>query len=292
MTAAAPIGWSILVHGGAGDTPVSLDQIEGCERAADAAAVILAGGGSALDAVEHAVLALEDHPLLNAGTGAFLNEEGGIELDASIMAGDLRGGAVAALPPFAHPIAVARRVMEATRHVLLVGEGAARFAREQGFVPAPLEALVTEYARERWRAAQRRPEPFGGTVGAVARDVHGRVASATSTGGTIGKRVGRVGDSAILGAGTFADETLGACSTTGYGEAMIKVGLARWAVEALGRTSTPQDAANAALAMLKARTEGTGGLILVASDGRVARARSTRNMSWAAVVDGTRSSGS
>ena len=283
--------WSILVHGGAGDNPVSLDQIEGCERAADAAAVILAAGGTALDAVEKAVLMLEDNPLLNAGTGACLNEDGGIELDASIMTGDLRGGAVAALPPFGHPIAIARRVMEQTRHILLVGEGAARFALEQGFAPTTLEALVTTHQRQRWEAAKKKPEAFGGTVGAVARDQHGHVAAATSTGGMVGKRVGRVGDSAILGAGTYADDELGACSTTGYGEAMIRVGLARHAVEAL-RADDVTASAKGALGMLLRRTEGTGGVILVAKDGSIARARSTRAMSWASVADGTRSSGS
>lgn len=283
--------WSVLVHGGAGDNPVSLDQIEGCARAADCAAVVLAAGGSALDAVERAVLMLEDNPLLNAGNGACLNEDGGIELDASIMAGDLRGGAVAALPPFDHPIAIARRVMEQTRHVLLVGEGAARFAREQGFSPTTLEALVTSHQRQRWEAAKKKAETSGGTVGAVARDQHGHVAAATSTGGMVGKRVGRVGDSAILGAGTYADDALGACSTTGYGEAMIRVGLARYAVEALAVDDVTASA-KGALAMLLRRTEGTGGIILVGKDGNIARARSTRAMSWASVADGTRSSGS
>lgn len=283
--------WSILVHGGAGDSPVSLDQIEGCERAADAAAAILDAGGTALDAVEHAVRMLEDWPLLNAGTGACLNEDGAIELDASIMAGDLRGGAVAALPPFKNPIAIARRVMENTRHILLAGEGAARFARDEGFEPVPLSALVTEGQQRKWEAAKKKPSAHGGTVGAVAKDRHGHVAAATSTGGMVDKRVGRVGDSAILGAGTFADDELGACSTTGHGEAMMRVGLARYAVEGL-RNGDTELAAKGALAMLRSRTDGTGGVIVVGKDGSVARARTTLSMSWAAVVDGTRTSGS
>ena len=282
-----PATWSILVHGGAGDVPedrISL-HVTGCERAAAGGARILAVGGSALDAVQAAVEILEDDPLFNAGTGACLTADGLIELDAAIMDGrDLAAGAVCALPPFHHPIAIARKVMTATRHVLLAGEGAARFAREQGFVPAELESMITEHARKRL-------EQVRGTVGAVARDAAGHVAAATSTGGMVNKLAGRVGDSPLIGAGTYADDAAGACSTTGHGEAMIRVCLAKGAIDA-ARSSTAKDALEGVLLHVHQRTAQTGGAILVRADGSLGLARSTKTMSWAAATDdGSRPSG-
>jgi beta-aspartyl-peptidase (threonine type) len=148
-----PARWVILVHGGAGDLPAEklADHAAGCARAAEKGAEVLRAGGSAIDAVQAAVLALEDDPRFNAGTGACLNEEGSIELDASIMAGALRAGAVAALSPFKNPISIARTVLDAGRHVLYAGEGAARFARAHGFSPADPASMITEAARNKWQ---------------------------------------------------------------------------------------------------------------------------------------------
>lgn len=293
--AAGPSRWVILVHGGAGDVAAERlpRHVEGCERAAKAGAEVLAAGGSALDAVQRAVEVLEDDPVFNAGTGACLNTEGHIELDASIMSGDLRGGGVCALPPFTHPVAIARRVMEASPHVLLAGEGAARFAVAQGFSPADEASMITESARRRLHEVrtQRADQNWaGGTVGAVARDAHGHLAAATSTGGLVDKLVGRVGDSPVLGAGTYADDEAGACSTTGNGEAMLRVCLAKTIVEATRAGHTADDATRDALSLMHARTGGKAGAIALTRDGRIGLARTTRTMTWAAVnAEGTAS---
>lgn len=301
---AGPAAWSIVVHGGAGDVPPMAIRahVAGCERAAAEGAKVLAAGGSALDAVQRAVEALESDPLFNAGTGACLDADGHIALDASIMSGDdLRAGAVCALPAFEHPIAIARRVMEATPHVLLAAAGAARFAVAQGFQSADENAMITDAARRKWNAARAAgksegwaggdapppPSTSGGTVGAVARDTHGHVAAATSTGGMVNKLVGRVGDSPLIGAGTYADDEAGACSTTGHGEAMIRVCLAKTAVDALRpRTNAalaPEQTSREAIGLMHRRTAQTGGLIAVSHDGSIGLARTTRTMSWACV---------
>jgi beta-aspartyl-peptidase (threonine type) len=217
-------GFGVLVHGGAGHVPAERRprHVEGCARAARAGAEVLARGGSALDAVEVAVRALEDDPSFNAGTGACLNAEGRVEHDASIMNGaDLRAGAICALAAFKNPIAIARAVLDDGRHVLYAAEGARAFAAAHGFVEVDPESLVTEVARAAWEAAKRSGAAAGwagGTVGAVARDASGHVAAATSTGGTMNKRPGRVGDSPLIGAGCIADDESGAVSTTGHGE--------------------------------------------------------------------------
>jgi L-asparaginase / beta-aspartyl-peptidase len=295
---APPARWSVLVHGGAGDVPAERRALHvvGCEKAAKAAAEILAAGGSAVDAVQRAVEILEDDPLFNAGTGACFTEDGHLELDASIMDGNgLRGGGVCALPPFKNPIAIARRVMDEGRHVLYAAEGAARFALASGFERITEERMRTDNARGRWEAARARDATeswAGGTVGAVARDESGHVAAAASTGGMVNQRAGRIGDSPILGAGTFADDALGACSTTGHGEAMMRVCLAKSAVDALGAGLVPEDAARQSLVRMRTVTGQTGGLIVVASDGSLGLARGTRTMSWAAVSGGAAMSGS
>lgn len=287
----APCRWSILVHGGAGDVGAERlpAHVAGCERAAAAGAEVLAAGGTALDAVQRAVEVLEDDPVFNAGTGACLNEDGAIELDAALMEGTrLRAGGVCALSPFKNPIAIARRVLERSQHVLLAGEGAARFALAQGFERAEPESMITDHARTRLAAARARHAvegSAGGTVGAVARDERGQVAAATSTGGMVNKLVGRVGDSPLIGAGTYADDDAAACSTTGHGESMIRVCLAKTAVDA-ARSTSAEASMRASLAMLHARTGGTGGAILASRDGSLGLARTTRTMTWAAVMDG------
>jgi beta-aspartyl-peptidase (threonine type) len=281
--------WAVLVHGGAGDlaSDPAGEPIAGARLAAQAAAKVLRSGGSALDAVERAVLSLEDDPCFNAGTGACLNVEGLVELDAALMEGAaLRAGGVCAMPPFLHPIAIARAVLEDGRHTLYAAEGAERFARQHGFARVTSEALTTAAARARWVASQEgRPgeESRGGTVGAVARDVRGTVAAATSTGGLANKRPGRVGDSPLLGAGTYADDDSGACSATGAGEAIMRLSLAKTATDALRGRFHPEDAARAAVRVLATRVGGTGGVILVDRYGRLGLARNTSSMVWAAV---------
>ncbi len=291
---------TLIVHGGAGDLgpddPASsggLDapRLEGVRRACAAGWEILRGGGSALDAVEAAVRLLEDDPTFNAGTGATLTAAGEVELDASIMDGEsLRCGAVAAVRDVRNPIALARAVMERSEHVLLAGDGASAFAREVGIPPCENALLVTPRQRARWEAA-RRGGPAGtkhGTVGAVARDAAGHLAAATSTGGTSMKRPGRVGDTPLVGCGTYADDALAAVSCTGHGERIIQLTLARHAADLVGAGRSPMDAAREAVARLASRVRGTGGLIVIGPSGEPGFAHNTPVMSRAWVrADGT-----
>ena len=203
---------AIIVHGGAGTSPPSATSAcaRACARAAEAGDAVLDAGGSALDAVVAAVRVLEDDPEFNAGTGSALTRDGTVETDAAVMDGRTqRVGAVAAVPDLGNAVALARAVLDAGEHVILAGPAAWRFAREVGIAPAAPGSLVTraraQAARRRARAA-RRESHDGGTVGAVARDRDGHFAAATSTGGIVGKRAGRVGDSPIPGAGTWADD--------------------------------------------------------------------------------------
>ena len=294
--------WAVLVHGGAGDGAVvhAARLVAGCRAAVDSAAEVLRAGGTALDAVERAVALLEDDPSFNAGTGACLNEDGRIELDAAIMEGSkLRAGGVCALPPFVHPIAIARAVLEDRRHVLYAASGAERFAVDHGFTPASPEAMTTGSAREQWTRARAKAAggessgAGGGTVGAVARDARGTVAAATSTGGRLNKSAGRVGDSPIVGAGTYADDDAGACSATGEGEAVIRVCLAKSAIELLRGRAHPEEAARTVIRMMGQRLQAAGGVILVDRFGRLGLARNTNAMTWAAAgeIPGTNREG-
>ncbi|HEX6828096.1 MAG TPA: isoaspartyl peptidase/L-asparaginase, partial [Burkholderiales bacterium] len=231
--------YALAVHGGAGRWPEDRLEptLEGVRRAAQAARRILAAGGTALDAVVEAVAALEDDPLFNAGTGAALNAAGEAEMDAAVASGT-GFGAVAALAGVRNPVRVARKVMEETDHLLLAGEGARRFARAMGF--ASHDPVTAERRAEylKWREEgvapegdpplrlrgllERHPELAGGTVGAVARDRNGSLAAATSTGGLFHKLPGRVGDTPVPGAGTFASSQA-AASATGHGETILRV---------------------------------------------------------------------
>src|SRR5438105_11035824 len=230
---------TILVHGGAGADPGDgRDELRaGVAAAARAGWRALADGGRALDAVEAAVRALEDHPRFNAGRGAVLTSIGTIEMDASIMDGErLACGAVAAVSRVANPVTLARRVMEDDRHVLLVGDGAHAFARAVGLPDCDPTLLTTDRQRKRLAA---HVDDDAGTVGAVAIDRHGTIAAATSTGGMIGKRPGRVGDSALIGCGTYADSRRGGVSCTGSGEAIIRVVLAHVTLDHLAQDGDP-----------------------------------------------------
>jgi isoaspartyl peptidase/L-asparaginase-like protein (Ntn-hydrolase superfamily) len=270
--------FAIAVHGGAGNWPPESEEkaAAGVERAVAAGHAVLAAGGSALDAVQAAVIVLEDDPVFNAGRGAVLHEQGGVLHDAAIMRGaDRAAGAVAALQGIRNPVRAARAVLEEGRHVLLVGEPAGAFARAAGLETAP-DAWFRTAARE--RALERGLSSREGTVGAVARDARGGVAAATSTGGTNGKHPGRVGDSPLLAAGTWADDTTVAVSCTGDGEAIIRTALAHEVDALMRHAGLPLDTAcERALAGL-ASCGGTGGLIAVGATGGVAAPFTTAAM--------------
>ncbi len=280
-------GHALLVHGGAGDSSgTTLDgQIEACRRAVEAAKALLEAGASALDVVQRAVEVLEDDARLNSATGGALTSAGTLELDASIMRGsDLAAGAVCSLPPFSHPVAIARAVLEDGKHVLYSAEGAVTFARAHGFNPANPTDMITAEARVALASvlANRVDTSPKGTVGAVAIDRHGHVAAATSTGGITGKQPGRVGDSAIVGAGTYADDALGAASATGQGEGILRVALCHRTLVSLATAGTPAQAAFEGLGYMKERTGAVGGLIVIGRDGQIGWARSTPSMPYAA----------
>ena len=263
---------TLIVHGGAGADPAEgREELRaGVREAVLAGWTVLSAGGRALDAVEHAVRSLEAHPRFNAGRGAVLNTAGAIELDASIMEGDrLRAGAVGAVARIPHPVTLARRILEDGRHVLLVGEGALAFARQAGLPECDPAELITERQMRRYR------ERSAGTVGAVALDLDGTIAAATSTGGLAGQLPGRVGDSALIGCGTYAESTIGGVSLTGDGEAIIRVVLARRALDILKAVDDPTHAAQVALDVLVQEGKGQGGLILLDWRGRVGWAHST-----------------
>jgi beta-aspartyl-peptidase (threonine type) len=266
---------SIIVHGGAGADPgEGREELrDGMRRATLAGWQVLASGGRAVEAVEAAVRLLEDHPRFNAGRGSVLTADGTIETDASIMEGDrLRCGAVAAVSRIANPVTLARRVLDDGRHVLLAGAGALAFARALGLPECDPASLVTERQRRRWA---ERTATAHGTVGAAALDRHGTIAAATSTGGVAGKLPGRVGDSALIGCGTYADSTIGGVSCTGSGEAVIRVVLARRALDYLKEADDPAYAAQVAVDLLVEEGGGDGGLIIVDWRGRVGHAHST-----------------
>ena len=220
----------VVVHGGASEwyAGTGLGRAA-CTRAAQAGWDALAAGGSALDAVIAAVRVVEDDPACNAGTGAVLTSRGTLELDACVMDGaSLASGAVTVLPPFRHPIDVARAVLEDGRYHLLAGDGAAAFARARGFEPCDPQLMITPDRQAEFEGRGRFDR--GNTVGAVALDADGHLAAATSTGGMTGTDPGRVGDAPLVGGGTYADEHA-ACSCTGDGEAFARACAAFWTVE-------------------------------------------------------------
>jgi len=268
MTSRVP---ALIVHGGAGADPGGREELRaGMREAVLAGWRALAAGGTALDAVEAAVRSLEDHPRFNAGRGSVLTSEGTVETDASIMEGDrLRNGAVAAVSGVRNPITLARRILEDGHHSLFVGPGAEARARALGVERCDPTELITEHQRRRLALVQ------AGTVGAVALDRAGTIAAATSTGGTAGKLPGRVGDSALIGCGTYAESTLGGVSCTGDGEAIIRVALARRTLEILKSVGDPGHAAEVAESVLVEEGRGQGGLIVMDWRGRMGWARST-----------------
>ncbi len=288
--------WSLVIHGGAGTmardklTPEQDQEIRDALAAALAAGgAVLAAGGDALDAAEAAVVILEDDPNFNAGRGAVFTHDGTNELDAAVMRGDTRAaGAVAGISATKNPVRLARRVMEASPHVLLSGAGADDFSRDQGLEQAPPEWFATPHRRQQLDERKQKfdAELKYGTVGAVARDAAGNVAAATSTGGLTGKRWGRIGDSPLIGAGTYADNRACAVSATGSGEFFIRVGVAHeiCARIRLGGANL-QSAADAVMAEVK-QLGGSGGVILVAPDGDTGYSFTTPGMYRGRVTSG------
>ena len=297
MSVAPPAAWSLAIHGGAGGmTRANLSaEADAAARAAlsaalDAGAAVLSAGGSALDAVEAAVGSLEDAPEFNAGRGAVFTADGTIELDAAVMDGtDRRAGAVARVTRSRHPVSLARAVMDRTPHVMLAGVGADAFALTTG-----LEQVAPKWFRTPERARQfaeagttfDRAMKYG-TVGAVARDQAGHVAAATSTGGVTGKRWGRIGDSPLIGAGTYADDRAAAVSATGSGEDFIRLGVAHELcarIRLLGESVG--DAARTVIAEVGA-IGGAGGVIAMAPGGDATWAFNTSGMYRGSVASDT-----
>jgi beta-aspartyl-peptidase (threonine type) len=283
---------AIIVHGGAGDIPPEMHQVycQGVLRALEAGWEMLVAGGLAMDAVEAAIVVMEDDEAFDAGRGSFLNADGQVELDAGCMNGaDLRVGAVAAVQFVQNPIRLARAVMDKSEHVLLVAQGAQRFAHKMGFPSCDLTDLAVPREFERWqkllynRTYSSRQSFAGaaGTVGCVALDRAGHVAAGTSTGGTPNKMPGRVGDVPMIGCGFYADDELGGASTTGWGEAIAKVLLARTALHHLQKLGDPQAAAQAAIQVLADKVNGLGGVILLSPDGRPGWHHNTPHMAYA-----------
>ena len=282
----------LIVHGGAWNIPEAyLDaHLNGVYEAVRQAYPALETGGSALDVVETAVRVLEADPTFDAGRGAFLNSVGEIELDAIIMDGrDLSFGAVGAVRNLLHPVSLARMVMEETEHCFLVGTGAEAFARLQGVKILPPEDLLTErelafYHEIRHNPTFKTHHPFEDqphdTVGAVALDRQGRLAVATSTGGTARKMPGRLGDCPIVGAGAYADNALGGVSATGWGESIMKVLLSKTVCD-LFEHHPANEAAALGISILQNKVQGLGGVIGINRAGHYAYAFNTPKMAMA-----------
>jgi beta-aspartyl-peptidase (threonine type) len=251
----------------------------------------LQGGASAIDAVEAAVATMEDDPIFDAGRGSVLNQSGQVEMDAIIMDGaTLRSGAVAALRHIRNPVKVARRLMEDTQFSMLAGDGALRFALSKGFAECTEEDLLVGRELEDYREYLRTGvvktrEEFAGrpqdTVGACAMDRDGHLACATSTGGTRRKIAGRVGDSPIVGAGAYADDLLGAASSTGWGEKIMAVVLAKTSLDLLRDGRDAYGACEGGLEVLASRVDGLGGIIMVDRRGAVGFHHNTPRMAYA-----------
>jgi L-asparaginase / beta-aspartyl-peptidase len=313
---------ALIVHGGAGTFAAHrFDAVRaGARDAALAGWAVLIAGGTALDAAQAAVMALENNPSFNAGTGAVLNSDGRAQLDAGIMSGtDLAVGAVAGVERIKNPVLLAREVLQSP-HVMLAGPGAEQFAVEQRMALCDPADLVTPAQYANWQRGYahgdegddahrgssngdittpiaRRMVGAGlsgteddehqhGTVGAVAVDASGHVAAATSTGGIANKHPGRIGDTPLIGCGFYAEDGLGGVSSTGHGEDFIRLLLARRATEYLAHGLSAQAAASAAITLLAERVNGLGGLILLDGRGRVGYARNTPAMPCAFMREG------
>ena len=305
---------TLLVHGGAWAIPPDAEAAHeaGVRNALDAGYQILSRGGSALDAVEAAVTVLEDDPTFDAGRGSFLTSDGRVQLDALLMdGGRMKAGGVACVERLRNPIHAARLVLEESPHVYFVGAGAEAFAAAHGMKLVDNSDLVLDRERHRLADAQVRqaagladatfsgilddkgpetahPDNFGShdTVGAVALDFYGNLAAGTSTGGTLNKTPGRVGDSSLIGCGCYADNLSAAVSLTGWGEPIMKLVLGKWATDRVAAGATPEFAARDAISYLFNRLGGHGGIILLGPDGRFGFAHNTPAMAWGLATPG------
>lgn len=298
----------LLIHGGAWAMPD--DAVEahkaGIAAALAAGYALLERGASALDAVEAAVTVMEDDEAFDAGRGSFLTRDGRVQLDALLMNGaDLRTGGVACVERLKNPIRAARLVLDHSPHVYFVSVGAERFARQHGMALIDNTELIVPRERERLMAFQKAElegavdTTFSGprhldkegegndptahshdTVGAVALDRSGHIAAGTSTGGTLSKAPGRVGDSSLIGCGCYADDHSAAVSLTGWGEPIMKLVLGKWAVDRVAAGAPPEVAAEAAIDYLYGRLGGHGGIILIDRQGRIGLAHNTPRMAW------------
>jgi beta-aspartyl-peptidase (threonine type) len=280
------LDYALAIHGGAGTISKSLPDsereayLDSLRQALRIGTSILDEGGTSLDAVEQVIRLLEDDPRFNAGRGAVFNHDGGHELDASIMDGATLGcGAVAGVTTVRHPISLARLVMERTRHVLLSGAGADRFAQEMGVERVDPDYFFTERRFEQLQRALRKQEAAAekGTVGVAALDRQGNLAAGTSTGGLTNKKHGRVGDSPIIGAGTYADNATCAVSGTGIGEEFIRHGVAHSISELMQHRGLSVEEAARRVVHERLRP-GDGGIIAVDRRGAIAMVFNTEGM--------------
>jgi len=272
-------------------------HINGVNNALAAGWKVLERGGSSLDAVEEAVVIMEDDETFDAGRGSFLNRDGRVQLDALIMDGaTLRAGGVGCVERLRNPVRAARKILSESPHVYFVGEGAERFAAEHGIALCRNEDLILPREVERLRAYQSESAQHGNdlfapssddvtishdTVGAIALDRDGNIAASTSTGGTLNKAPGRLGDSSLIGCGCYADNLSAAASTTGWGEPIMKLVLAKWTADRVSAGNLPEWAAQEAMNYLKQRVNGHGGIIVLSPDGHFGIAHNTPRMAWA-----------
>ena len=286
----------LVVHGGAWAIPDNVveDHLNGVRQALEAGWRVLERGGSALDAVETAIISMEDDEIFDAGRGSFLNRDGRVQLDALMMDGNtLRAGGVGCVERIRNPIRAARLVLDESPHVYFVGDGAERFAQEHGMELCANGDLVIPREVERLRDAQEKekaghpdltfagPQSSHDTVGAVALDAAGNISAGTSTGGTLNKAPGRVGDSSLIGCGCYADNLSAAASCTGWGEPIMKLVLAKWAADRVRTGGAPDAVAMEAMSYLERRLKGHGGMILLDQRGRFGIAHNTPRMAWA-----------
>jgi beta-aspartyl-peptidase (threonine type) len=296
----------LVIHGGAWAMPDDMvdAHLRGVKHALAAGWRVLERGGSSLDAVEEAVVIMEDDDTFDAGRGSFLNRDGKVQLDALIMDGaTLRAGGVGCVERLRNPVRAARKILSESPHVYFVGEGAERFAAEHGVALCENKALIIPREVERLRAYQEQiahhGEPNGNdlfagsahqiddatishdTVGAVALDRDGNIAAATSTGGTLNKAPGRLGDSSLIGCGCYADNLSAAASTTGWGEPIMKLVLAKWTADRVSAGNLPEWAAQEAMNYLQQRLNGHGGIIVLNPLGQIGIAHNTPRMAWA-----------
>jgi beta-aspartyl-peptidase (threonine type) len=289
----------LVVHGGAWAIPGDMVEahLHGVRNALAAGWRVLERGGPALDAVEEAVVIMEDDETFDAGRGSFLNRDGKVQLDALIMDGaTLQAGGVGCVERLRNPVRAARKILSESPHVYFVAEGAEGFAAEHGIPLCRNEDLVIPREVERLRKYQQAaagqestndgndlfaPSISHDTVGAVALDRSGNIAAATSTGGTLNKAPGRLGDSSLIGCGCYADNLSAAASTTGWGEPIMKLVLAKWTTDRVLAGNLPEWAAQEAMNYLKQRLNGHGGIIVLNTQGQFGIAHNTPRMAWA-----------